>query len=116
MRYATLSNSQIHYAPRKIRIGDEWIFNPTEQMLINAGYLPVIETEPPEPDERHYSEPRYVERDGAIVQEWELVEIEQPPITDEDALVRYANELTGADDPDLISAAETMITKLARED
>lgn len=26
-----------------------------------------------------------------------------------EALTRYANELTGADDPDLISAAETMI-------
>ena len=38
------------------------------------------------------------------------------PISDEEALTRYANELTGADDPDLISAAETMITKLARED
>lgn len=35
---------------------------------------------------------------------------------EEQALTRYANELTGADDPDLISAAETMITKLARED
>lgn len=33
-----------------------------------------------------------------------------------EALTRYANELTGADDPDLISAAETMITKLAREE
>jgi len=51
--------------------------------------------------------------------EWELVELpplEPEPLTDEEALTRYANELTGANDPDLISAAETMITKLARED
>lgn len=39
-----------------------------------------------------------------------------PELNEEQALTRYANELTGADDPDLLSAAETMITKLARED
>lgn len=32
-------------------------------------------------------------------------------VTDEEALTRYANSLTGADDPDLISAAETLINK-----
>jgi hypothetical protein len=36
--------------------------------------------------------------------------------TDEEALTRYANELTGADDPDLISAAETLITDRIKED
>lgn len=51
--------------------------------------------------------------------EWELVKlppIEHEPLTDEEALTRYANSITGADDPDLISAAETMITKLSKED
>lgn len=50
---------------------------------------------------------------------WELAElppVEPEPLTDEEALTRYANELTGQNDPDLVSAAETMITKLARED
>jgi hypothetical protein len=43
---------------------------------------------------------------------WELVKlppVEPEPLTDEEALTRYANSLTGADDPDLISAAETLI-------
>ena len=31
------------------------------------------------------------------------------PVTEEESLTRYANELTGADDPDLVSAAETLI-------
>lgn len=35
--------------------------------------------------------------------------VEPEPMTDEQALTRYANELTGHDDPDLISAAETLI-------
>lgn len=51
--------------------------------------------------------------------EWELVElppIEPEPLTDEEALTRYANELTGADDPDLISAAETLIEQRIKEE
>ena len=42
---------------------------------------------------------------------------EQPDRTEEEqALTRYANELTGADDQTLVEATETMITKLAREE
>ena len=33
-----------------------------------------------------------------------------------DALTRYANALTGANDPDLISAAETLITDRIKEE
>ena len=39
----------------------------------------------------------------------EEAECLHPTSTDEEALTRYANELTGADDPDLMSAAETLI-------
>ena len=51
--------------------------------------------------------------------EWELVKlppIEPEPLTDEEALTRYANTLTGADDPDLISAAETLIEQRIKEE
>ena len=50
--------------------------------------------------------------------EWELVElppIEPEPLTDEEALTRYANELTGQNDTDLISAAETLIEQRIKE-
>lgn len=51
--------------------------------------------------------------------EWELVEL--PPVepelpTGEEALTRYANSLTGASDPDLISAAETLIEQRIKEE
>ena len=39
---------------------------------------------------------------------------EQPE--DEQALTRYANSITGANDPDLISAAETLITDRIKEE
>lgn len=50
--------------------------------------------------------------------EWDARQNE-PPVDEQEqaeALTRYANELTGADDPDLISAAETMIAKLSKEE
>ena len=51
--------------------------------------------------------------------EWELVKlppVEPEPVTDEEALTRYSNTITGANDPDLISAAETLITDRIKED
>lgn len=49
--------------------------------------------------------------------EWELVEYhpEPGPVTEEDALVRYANELTGAEDGTLLDATERLI-KLKMEE
>lgn len=52
--------------------------------------------------------------------EWELVELPpapetEPEPTEEEALTRYANELTGKNDPDLVSATETLITKFTEE-
>ena len=39
-----------------------------------------------------------------------------PTPTDEQALTRYANSLTGADDQTLVEAAETLITEKIKED
>lgn len=88
MRYATLSNNQIHYAPNPIKVGDRVIGNPPDEVYIEQGYLPVIETDPPETDAQHYAEPKWVERDGQIVQVWEAVELPPEPddITPDEAL------------------------------
>ena len=47
---------------------------------------------------------------------WERVPIEPEPVTDEEALTRYSNTITGANDPDLISAAETLIEQRIKEE
>lgn len=100
-------------APRKIKreIGgvEYTTYNPTDEMLAAAGWLTVVYTDPPEPPEGWHYEPTYTEWPNEIHQDWVLV---QDEITEESALVRYANEITGAEDPDLISAAETMIRQL----
>ena len=46
----------------------------------------------------------------------EEAEYLHPALTEEEALVRYANSLTGASDPDLISAAETLIEQRIKEE
>lgn len=88
MRYAKLINNYPQYAPNPIIVDGRVLGNPTDEMLAKASYLPVIETEPPEVDELHYAEPRYVERDGQIVQEWDIVELPPEPdeVTPEEAL------------------------------
>lgn len=70
MKYAKRINNYPSYAPRRLLIGSAWVYNPTDAQLLAEGYLPVIETEPPETDERHYAEPHWAEENGQIVQSW----------------------------------------------
>lgn len=81
MKYAKLINNYPQNAPRCLQVGGDWVFNPTDEMMLNAGYLPVIEQEYPEVEEGFYAEPRYAEQDGQIVQVWEAMEL--PPEPDE---------------------------------
>lgn len=74
--------------------------------------LAAIGNKPTDPD-------GYTYKLRADTLEWELVKlppVEPEPPTDEDALVRYANTLTGANDTTLIEAAETLITERIKEE
>lgn len=75
MRYAKLINNFPSYSPRRLRIGSVIVYNPTDAQLLSEGYLPVIETLMPDVDAQHYAEPHWTERDGSIVQTWEVAEI-----------------------------------------
>lgn len=67
-------------APRKIEReidGETYTtYNPTDEMLADAGWLTVVETEPPEAPEGYHYEPTYTEEGGEIIQSWMLVETE----------------------------------------
>ena len=74
--------------------------------------LQKIRTKPADPD-------GYAYKLRADTLEWELVKlppVEPEPMTDEEALTRYANELTGSNDQTLLDAAETIITKFIEEE
>ena len=122
MKYAKLIEGDLIYAPRKMHIYIEEepyiIYNPPAELLEDEGWLPIIETKPPSdaPEGNHY-EPTYTEQitdTGTVIyQEWVLV---QDKITEESALVRYSNSITGENDLTLVEAAETLCLKLSEED
>lgn len=55
---------------------------------------------------------------NAVTLEWELVEMPpapEEPITEDESLTKYANELTGKQDETLTEATETLIKKVMEE-
>ena len=81
-------------APRKINreIDEEpyITYNPTDEMLAEQGWLPVIETDPPDdPPEGYHYEATYTEwqteTGNEILQEWELIQ-NSDEISDSEAL------------------------------
>lgn len=77
------------------------------------GYKPFVETVP-ESRDGYNSYAEYVDDGDTITTVWHYAEQtdrekEKPEPTAEEALVRYANELTGAEDETLTEATETLI-------
>ena len=110
MRYAKLINGYPVFAPNPILVDGNWIGNPSGIVYEAEGYKVVVYANDPgdAPDGYRWEE-IWTEEEGNIQQGWVLVEV---PISEEEALVRYANELTGASDETLEAATETLIKKV----
>lgn len=106
MTYAKLINGNLILAPRHIPVGEFVVYNPTPEMLTDAGYKPVRYTDTPEVNPGYVAIPGWTETETEIVQVWT---VELAPVSEDEALVRYANELTGAEDETLTEATETLI-------
>ena len=89
-KYGKIENGALVYAPNKLVIGTEQIFNAPAEIYKEQGYLPIVNTEPPEEEEGFYYSPYYVEADSSIVQQWEKVEV---PEIDEATESDYINAL-----------------------
>ena len=114
MRYGKMIDGSISYAPNPILHAGLWYGNPPGEIYETEGYKPVRYTNPPtEPSEGYQWSETWSETNTEIVQGWVLVEV---PITDEEALVRYTNELTGAEDETLTEATETLIKHYKEEE
>ena len=114
MKYAKLINYFPVYAPNPILHNGLWYGNPPGSVYEAEGYKPVVYSDPPtEPGEGYQWSEVWSETDTEIVQGWVLVEV---PITDEEALVRYSNELTGSEDQTLVKATETLIKQIIEEE
>jgi hypothetical protein len=113
MRYAKLINNRPVYAPNPIKHNGLWYGNPSGEIYEAEGYKPVVYTDiPGEAPVGYQWQETWTENENIIQQGWVLVEV---PITEDEALVRYANEITGANDETLLDATETLI-KIVKED
>jgi len=114
MKYAKLINQYPSYAPNPIHIGNRWWCNPPGSVYVAEDYKPVRFTDQPtEPGEGYQWVETWSETDTEIVQGWGLEEI---PITEDEALTRYTNEITGASDSTLQEATETLIKNIKEDD
>ena len=113
MIYAKLIEDELVFAPNPIKVGDVYIGNPPGEVYTAEGYKPVVYNDrPTEPGEGYQWQETWGETAEEIVQDWVLVEV---PITDEEALVRFSNEMTGARDETLTETTETLIKKIMEE-
>lgn len=73
--YAKLMSGTLRSATKKVDYNGKTIFNPTEEILLDMGYLPVTYTDMPtdSPDGQHY-ESSWSQTDVEIVQVWTLVD------------------------------------------
>lgn len=113
MKYAKLINNSPVYAPNPILVDGAYIGNPPGSVYEAKGYKPVVYFDPPgeAPSGFQWAEV-WSEEQGNIQQSLVLEEV---PISEDEALIRYANELTGKQDETLEGATETLI-KLFKED
>ena len=87
-KYGKLENGNLTYAPNKLIIDTEQVFNAPAETYKAQGYLPIVSTKQPKAEEGFYYEPFYAEADGKIVQQWEKVEYELEATEDD-----YINSL-----------------------
>lgn len=73
--YAKIINGLFTAAPRTLNFPHLTIFNPTEAMLREYGYKPVVYAEAPEVPSGYQAECCWVDEENEIRQEWQIVEI-----------------------------------------
>ena len=89
-KYAKLINGVIVFAPRKIKNGDSITYNPTAEMLLPLGYLPVRFTDAPETEVGYEAVCTWEQTDTEIIQQWHIEEAEP---TAEEALAILMGEI-----------------------
>lgn len=90
--YGKIENNNLILAPQTISVADTVYYNPTDDIYIEQGYLPIVTTPYPN-DGKEYIE-TWQESDGSIVCTW--TEVEQPEaigMTTEERLCQAETEL-----------------------
>lgn len=74
--YAKIINNSLVYAPNPIKVQNNYIGNPSNNIYTLQGYKPIIHLPYPEDpiDENYHWEPFWREEENNIVQDWKLQE------------------------------------------
>lgn len=88
--YAKLESEALIKAPKYITVDDAHVWNATEEDYLSLGWYPVIYTDAPDTDDKHYAESAWTQESDCIRQTWTVIEIPEPTdedeISDEDAM------------------------------
>ena len=87
MKYAKLEEGRLFFSTNRVVIGEEMVFNPTPEQLIELGYKPYVESEKPEYRAGYYYLPNYEETETEVRQVWEEHEIPEMEQSDGDYML-----------------------------
>lgn len=91
--YGRLENSQLVFAPKKIVVDEQNVWNAPPEEYLSQGWFPLVFTEPPTTDELHYAESYWEFKDNEIKQEWTIKQVD----TETEDMVEAARILLGMD-------------------
>ena len=95
--YGKLENGMLKYAPKTILADGVQVTNPTHEMLVEVGYLPVKLTDAPATAEGFIAVPSWEQTESEIVRTWRVIP-DTHPLTESEILSmlipRQINTLT----------------------
>lgn len=91
--YAKLSDNTLQIAPKQVQLAGHTVINPSEDILLALGYLPVQYTDQPAVADGYYAVPRWTQTENAIVQEWDVVKNTRPMTAEEVTRMLIAQQI-----------------------
>lgn len=76
--YGKIRDKTLEIASNQLKSDGKTIINPSDDIYLASGYLPVQYTDPPTVEEGYYAVPKWVQTETAIVQEWEVKKDNRP--------------------------------------
>ena len=91
MIFAKLIDNQLQIAPNPLVVDDKIIANPTADILLQQGYLPVVIETSPDINDYYYT-PIYTKSNNKIYQSWEEHKIDNN--LEDDKLTKLEEQIT----------------------
>lgn len=75
MLYLYVNETYIKKQTNPVKVNGISYSNPTDETLLELGYLPLEELEPPVEKEGYWVSPKYIKESNKIVNVWQYVEV-----------------------------------------